>query len=566
MPRRWPHPLAGLFLIAIAALVLAPLGNLASIASVGDPDLWPHLVAHVIPGAILNTVLLLAGVAVVTVTFGTATAWIVTTYDFPGRNALTWLLPLPLAFPTYIVAYVYADLFGGMGPVQSALRFVFGWSSAADYWFPDVRSLGGAILVMGFVLCPYVHLAARAMFQTQSATLIEAARGFGATQWRLVCDIALPMARPAIAAGTALALLETLNDIGATEYFGVQTLTLSIFNTWLNRSSLPGAAQIACLMLVAIAALIALEHHGRRRHNFGGLDAWTAHPERIALAGTPRLLALVACLVPVGFGFAVPLTYLSFEVIERGLLIGFDPSLWRHTLMTVLIAVTATALVLALGFGAALSLRIVRRPVAAVGVFIAGLGYAVPGTVLALALLSPLVAVDNVINDAARSMGLTAPGLVLAGSGAALVCAYTVRFLAIAIGLAQAGLARIPSDLDEAARAAGARPASLVRSIHLPLLRPALWGAALLVFVDCLKELPATLLLRPLNTETLSTYIYQFATRGSFEEGSLAALIIVLVGVVPVIHMVRAADTVLPSLAVRAEITRRGRAAGHRGA
>jgi iron(III) transport system permease protein len=257
---------------------------------------------------------------------------------------------------------------------------------------------------------------------------------------------------------------------------------------------------------------------------------------------------------------------LSFEVIERGLLIGFDPSLWRHTLMTVLIAVTATALVLALGFGAALSLRIVRRPVAAVGVFIAGLGYAVPGTVLALALLSPLVAVDNVINDAARSMGLTAPGLVLAGSGAALVCAYTVRFLAIAIGLAQAGLARIPSDLDEAARAAGARPASLVRSIHLPLLRPALWGAALLVFVDCLKELPATLLLRPLNTETLSTYIYQFATRGSFEEGSLAALIIVLVGVVPVIHMVRAADTVLPSLAVRAEITRRGRAAGHRGA
>jgi iron(III) transport system permease protein len=268
----------------------------------------------------------------------------------------------------------------------------------------------------------------------------------------------------------------------------------------------------------------------------------------------------------VGLGFAVPLLYLTFEVAVRGLLIGFDPALWRHTLATVLIAAAATALILALGFGAALALRIVRRPIAALAVFITGLGYAVPGTVLALALLSPLVAIDNIINEAARIMGLATPGLILAGSGAAVVCAYVVRFLAIAIGLAQAGLARIPVDLDDAARAAGARPAGLVRSIHLPLLRPALWGAALLVFVDCLKELPATLLLRPLNTETLSTYIYQFATRGSFEEGSLAALIIVMVGIVPVIRMVRAADTVLPGLALRAEMARRNPAAVRGGA
>jgi iron(III) transport system permease protein len=564
--RRWPHPRATLFLIAAAALVLAPLANLALIAGAGDDDLWPHLIAHVIPRATLNTVLLLSGVALVTVVAGTGTAWIVTAYDFPGRNAFAWLLPLPLAFPTYIVAYVYADLLGGVGPVQSALRSVFGWSSAADYWFPEVRSLGGAILVMGFVLYPYVYLAARVMFQTQSVALLEAARGFGATQWRLVRDIALPMARPAIAAGVALALLEALNDIGATEYFGVQTLTLSVFTTWLNRSSLPGAAQIACLMLVAVAALIALEHYGRRRHGFAGLDIRAGHTTRVALAGPPRLLALAACLLPVGLGFAVPLLYLTFEVAVRGLLIGFDPALWRHTLATVLIAAAATALILALGFGAALALRIVRRPIAALAVFITGLGYAVPGTVLALALLSPLVAIDNIINEAARIMGLATPGLILAGSGAAVVCAYVVRFLAIAIGLAQAGLARIPVDLDDAARAAGARPAGLVRSIHLPLLRPALWGAALLVFVDCLKELPATLLLRPLNTETLSTYIYQFATRGSFEEGSLAALIIVMVGIVPVIRMVRAADTVLPGLALRAEMARRNPAAVRGGA
>jgi iron(III) transport system permease protein len=542
---RMAHPIATAVVLGVAALVVAPVVSLLLIALVGDAELWPHLVAYVLPDAMVNTVGLLAGVAVIAAVTGVGTAWIVTAYEFPGRSAFVWLLPLPLAFPTYIVAYVYVDILDGFGPVQTVLRAATGFTSAADYWFPNVRSLPGAVFVMGFVLYPYVYLATRAMFQTQSATLIEMARSLGASRWPLARDITLPLARPAIAAGLALALLETLNDIGASEYLGVQTLTLSIFNTWLNRSSLPGAAQIACVMLIAIAGLIALERHGRRRQAFTGIDRHPGIARRIALAGSKRWYAAAACFVPVALGFLVPLGFLSHQAIARGLLMGFDPSLFRHTASTVTIAASATALTLALGFGVAFALRLIRRRFAQVCVFIAGLGYAVPGTVLALGLLSPLVAVDEAINWVTRTLAGINVGLVLAGSSAAVVIAYAVRFLAIATGFAQSGLARISHELDDAARVVGTRPSGVVWSIQLPLMRPALWGAALLVFVDCLKELPATLLLRPLNVETLSTYIYQFATRGNFEEGALAALIIVLVGIFPVIRMVRHADEAL---------------------
>jgi iron(III) transport system permease protein len=418
---------------------------------------------------------------------------------------------------------------------------VFGGSGPADYRI-NIRSLGGAIFVMGFVLYPYVYLAARAMFQTQSAALIEMARALGASNFQLARDISLPLARPAIAAGMALALLEALNDIGASEYLGVRTLTLAIFTTWLNRSSLPGAAQIACVMLVVVAGLIALERYGRRRQQFSAGDRPQGSTRRIGLVGPSRWIAVLCCILPASLGFVLPLGYLVREVIARGLLIGFDPSLIRHTVSTVLIAAAATALTLALGFGAAIAARLIQRPFAERCVFVAGLGYAVPGTVLALGLLTPLVSIDEAINVLTRAIAGTGVGLILAGSSAAVVLAYAVRFLTIATGFAQAGLARIPTDLDDVARTAGASPGNVVRSIHLPLMRPALWGAALLVFVDCLKELPATLLLRPLNVETLATYLYQFATRGNFEEGSLAALLIVLVGILPVIRMVQYAD------------------------
>jgi iron(III) transport system permease protein len=381
------------------------------------------------------------------------------------------------------------------------------------------------------------------VFQTQAAQFAEAARVLGARPFRLAWQISLPLARPAIAVGVALALLETLNDIGLSEYLGVQTLTLSIFTTWLNRNSLPGAAQIACALLVFVAALIALERYGRRGRTFTAMTQQGARfSSRIVLKGSSRFVAALFCFVPVVLGFLLPAGYLVAEVIERGLLVGFDRELIRPALTTVALAAAATLLVLALAFSAIAAARYLRHSFVDACVAIAGIGYAIPGTVLALGLLTPLVLADEGLNAVARAFGGAGVGLILAGSVAALIIAYVIRFLAIALGFAQAGFARIAPEFDDVARMLGAGPATLARTIHWPLVRPAVWGAALLVFVDCLKELPATLLLRPLNVETLSTYIYQYATRGSFEEGALAALIIVVVGIPAVMLITRHAD------------------------
>lgn len=527
--------------LAAAALVAAPLLSLMRMALIGDADLWPHLAAHVLPVAAAQTAMLLSGIALVTVIVGIFPAWLVTTFQFPGRDSLQWLLPLPLAIPTYIAAYIYADLLDSAGPVQGALRAVLGLRTG-DYWFPPIRSLGGAIFIFGAVLYPYVYLAARALFQTQAGAFSDAARVLGARPWRVFYDISLPLARPAIAVGVALALLEALNDIGASEYLGVQTLTLSIFTTWLNRGSLPGAAQISLAMLLLVAALIALERYGRRRQTGRSALHDGRLARRIELHGRTGWLAMAVCLAPALLGFFVPAGFLLREAMSRAVSGGFDLELLRHTLNTISLAAVATLAVLAIGIAAALPLRFVRMPVLLGCLAVASMGYAIPGTVLALGLLSPMVAIDEAINAMMRSFGGAQVGLLLAGSSAALVVAYTVRFASMSIGFVQAGLATLPHDLDHAARLAGAGPLRILRDLHLPLLRPALAAAALLVFVDCLKELPMTLLMRPLNLETLSTSIYQHATRGSFEEGALAALLIVAAGIFPVVLLIRLAD------------------------
>ncbi len=532
---------AGAFLIAVAALTIIPLANLVRIALSGETDIWADLAAYVLPEALRVTVLLLAGVAFVTAIAGTGTAWLVTAYRFPGRDTLAWALALPLAFPTYIVAYIYVDFFDSFGPVQSVLQALTGWHPTPASWYPNIRSLPGAVFVFSLVLYPYVFLAARAMFQTQSACLFEVARTLGATRFMLARHVALPLARPALAVGLSLVLMETLNDIGASEYLGVRTLTLSIFTTWLNRSSLPGAAQIACVMLIAVAALIWLERYGRRDKRFHLVLRRAQPPAPIVLTGWAGFAMGAVCAVPVLFGFLVPAIHLAYEALHR----RFDIELLSAALNTILFAAAATVVALVLGFGAVMAARLIRRPWTNAALMLAGLGYAVPGTVLALALLSPLVAIDEGLNAVSRAFAGVGVGLVVAGSGAAIVIAYVVRFLTIATGSAQAGLSRVSTHIDDAARTLGQKPGALMRLIHIPLARPALGGAALLVFVDCLKELPATLLLRPLNAETLSTYIYQFATRGNFEEGALAALLIVAAGIIPVIRMARYADLTL---------------------
>jgi iron(III) transport system permease protein len=528
-------------LSALTALaVVMPIVSIVTLAVEPAPDLWSHLITYVLPAALVDTATLLAGVAVLTLVFGAGSAWIVSVYDFPGRTLFVGLLPLPLAIPTYISAYVYVEVFEPLGVVQRLIEWL-GLMANASASMPAVRSLPGAIAVMSFVLYPYVYLAARTMFQVQSAELVEVARGLGARRFAILRRVSWPMARPAIAVGLALALLETLNDFGASDYLGVRTLTVSIFTTWLNRGSLAGAAQIACLMLVVVSALVLLERYGRRGRVYATSAESPRMAQRLQLRGAKAATATLACLVPLTLGFVIPLAFLAYEVIKRRDTV-FDPMLVRDTLNTVSLAGTATLIVLVLGLATAAATRWWRHGVFRFFAAVSGLGYALPGTVLALGLLTPLVRIDEAINWLVRAFGGAGPGLVLAGSGAAIVAAYVIRFVAVAAGFSQAGLVRIPTEYDDSARVVGARQAAVLRRIYLPLLQPALWGAAIIVFVDCLKELPATLLLRPLNVETLSTSIYQYASRGSFEQGSLAALLIVAAGIGPVIWLARFAD------------------------
>ncbi|WP_220433182.1 ABC transporter permease [Cognatiluteimonas lumbrici] len=528
--------------VAIAGLVLAPLLALAWTAlQGGQAGLWPHIARYVLPPAALNTVLLLAGVGVLVVAIGTGAAWLVTAYDFRGRRVLAWALLLPLAVPTYIVAFAYLDLLHPLGPVQGLLRELLGHASPRDFRLPDIRGLAGCIVLLGFVLYPYVYLTTRAMFMTQAASLLEAARTLGASPSAVFGRVALPLARPAIAVGAALALMEALNDIGASEFLGVQTMTVAVYTTWVTRADLPGAAQIALSMLAIVVALLALERHARRRQRYAaGTRPRPMRARRLHGAGALAALALGA--LPVLVGFVVPAAYLAWETVERLAGAGVSQRLLASAGNTVMVALAATVATVGAGLVLAWALRQAqgrRRPAGAtLAVRLASLGYAVPGTVLAIGLLLPLAWFDAGANAVRGVFGLE-PRLLLMGSAAALVLAYLTRFLAIAAGGIESGFARIAPSLDQAAASLGHAPGAILRRVHLPLLRPALAASALLVFVDAMKELPATLLLRPLGFETLATWLYAEASRGTYEEGAVAALLIVLAGLLPVVLLAR---------------------------
>ena len=537
---RVAQPAVSALAVFTAALVALPVIAIVVLAAQPAPGLWQHLIDYVLPLALRDTALLLFGVGLVALAAGAGTAWLISLHDFPGRGLMLWLLPLPLAIPTYIAAYVYVDLFEPLGLVHRTLTL---WLPPRDALtlLPSLRSLPGAIVVIGIVLYPYVYLSARATFQLQSAEFAEAARTLGASRWNVFRRISLPMARPALAVGLALVALETLNDIGASEYLGVRTLTVSIFTTWLNRGSLAGAAQLSCLVLVIVAGLIALERYGRRNAVTEFSSESPRLTARTSLGGIKGWLACAACALPVLFGFIIPLLFLLHQSVRRSLL-TVDAAIWRDAFNSITFAALATLVALALGFATILATR--WRPSAwrSFAANIAHMGYALPGLVLALGLLTPVLTIDNALNTLAAWLGLALPGLVLMGSGAAVVSAYVIRFLAVPTGFIRAGFERIPRDYDDSARSAGASDMTAVKRIHLPLLRPALLGAAIVVFVDCLKELPATLLLRPLNVETLATSIYQYASRGSFEDGALAALLIVAASIGPVAWLTRFSD------------------------
>ena len=523
--------------VAIAACI--PVLSLGVTALEGSGDLWPHILSHVFPPMLVDTGLLLLGVGILVAGLGCGLAWLVTAFEFPGRRVLEWLLVLPLAVPTYIVAYVYVDVLHPVAALQTTLRDIFGLGGPQAFRLPDVRSLGGCILLFSFILYPYVYLAVRAMFTMQSGTLMDVSRTLGARPSAVFFRVALPLARPAIAAGTTLALLEALNDIGAAEMLGVQTISVSIYSTWINRSTLPGAAQIAVVMLAVVAGLIAVERWSRRRRKFVNSVQRTRPAKRQKLSGLSGWIAALCASTPVLIGFMVPVGYLANEAQSRIRFAGIPSGIPQELMNTVSIASVATIIVVVLGTIVAYAARISSTRLTHTVLRGATLGYALPGTVLAIGLLTPLGLLDNAMASIYEAVAHRPAGLLLAGSGLGLIYAYTARFLTVSTGGIEAGFQKIPVSFDHAARVLGQGVSGTFRRVHLTLLRPSLAAAALLVFVDCMKELPATLLLRPLNFETLATHVYGEASRGTYEDGAIAALFIVLIGLLPVAILAR---------------------------
>ncbi|KQO79076.1 iron ABC transporter permease [Rhizobium sp. Leaf262] len=523
----------------VAALAMLPVLALLSEAIKGSTGLWQHLRETVLATALPETLILLLGVGLLAGFVGTASAWLVSAYDFRGRRLLEWALLLPLAMPTYIVAYAYLDILHPLGPVQGVVRWVLGYSSPREFRLPDIRSMTGCIILLGFVLYPYVYIPVRAMFLTQAGNLLDAARMLGTSRHALFFRVAVPLARPAIAVGVSLALMEALNDIGASEFLGVRTLTVSIYTTWITKSDLPGAAQIALCMLLLVVALVAVERWARRRQRYSTSAQKSTVLAPARLNGLRGILAFSLGSLPILIGFVAPAIYLVVEAWKRFQFSGLSSRFAAETFNTVLFAGTATLVTVGAGLVVAYAMRLSPGKTSLWSFRLATVGYAAPGTVIAIGVLIALGGFDRFLDATMQQWFGLSTGLLLIGSGTALIFAYTARFLTIAGGGIDAGLSRIPLSFDQASRTLGRTSTATFSAVHLPLSKAAMAAAALLVFVDCVKELPATLLLRPLNFETFATHLYGEAARGTYEEASIAALAIVVIGILPVILLAR---------------------------
>ncbi len=520
--------------IIIAATVSVPVATVIFIGLTPSDDIWAHLASTVLPLYISTTLQLMIGVGLGTLIIGVGTAWLVSMCRFPGKRIFEWALLLPMAMPAYVIAYVYTDIFEFAGPIQTLLRETYGWATKRDYWFPEIRSLGGAISMMTLVLYPYVYLLARAAFMEQSVCVLEASRVLGRGPLRSFFSVALPLARPAIVIGVSLVLMETLNDFGTVDFFAVSTFTLGIYDVWLNMNNVAGAAQLAGVLLLFVVFLVLAERFARRKQRFHNVASkYTALPG-YELEGMRRRLATVCCALPVVFGFVLPagvlavLAVLHFEAAASA-------ELFRHARNSFLLSGLAAVLAVTIGIFMAYGVRLRNERVLKVMVRFASMGYAVPGSVLAVGVLVSLGALDNGIDGLMRRHLGISTGLLFSGTIAAVTFGYLVRFLALSFGTVEASLGKITPSMDGAARSLGHGPLSTLRRIHLPLIRGSILTAAMLVFVDSMKELPMTVILRPFNFHTLATFVHQFASDEQLGEASLAALAIVGFGVLPVI-------------------------------
>ena len=526
------------FSFAVALLVGMPIASvLLNLFAGGTGETWSHLAGTVLPEYVANTLWLCLGVGCGVVVVGVVTAWLTAMHDFPGRRVFEWALVLPLAMPAYVLAYVYTDFLQFVGPLQTMLRETFGWQKG-DYWFPDVRSLGGAITMFVFVLYPYVYMIARTAFMERASGMLEAARTLGVGPWASFFRVSLPLARPAVAAGAALALMETLADYGTVSYFAVQTFTTGIYRAWFALGDRIAAAQLAAALLGFVILLLVLERLSRGRARFHNTTGRNRPLPGRRLAGWPGLAASLACLLPLAVGFLLPAALLLRLALAEG-----DAQFGARFVMLarnsfVLAGITAACAVMLavlLAYSARLSRGLLSRGLNRA----VGLGYAVPGSVIAVGVLIPVTRLDNGIAALWSAAFGSNPGLLLTGGIAALVYAYLVRFLAVALQTVSASLSKITPSMDDAAKSLGCAQGEMLRRVHVPLLRGSLFTAGLLVFVDVMKELPATLVMRPFNFDTLATQTYTLASDERLAEASTAALAIVAVGLVPLVALSR---------------------------
>ncbi|RUO44932.1 ABC transporter permease [Idiomarina aquatica] len=529
-----------LLLFGVAALIGLPLIVVALSLLNPQWDILAHLWQTVIPEYVSHSLILLVSVGIGVTVLGVSTAWCVSQFDFPGWRWVSWGLLLPLAMPAYITAYTYTGLLDYAGPVQQALRSVFDWQ-LGEYWFPNIRSLPGAIFVLCVVLYPYVYLITRAAFMQQSTAAFESARTLGAGPWKSFWRVAMPLARPAIATGVTLALMETLADYGTMEYFGVTVFTTGIFRTWYGIGDTQGALQLAAILLLFVVALILVERYSRRRAKFYQRRS-DGDSMRKPLRGRHAVMASVVCWLPIVLGFIIPAIELVIWSIERAE-VWTQPSFWQLTFNTLWLGLMAAAITVLLALWLAYGRRRhPTRPLRA-AVSLAGLGYAIPGIVIAVGLLSPLTWMDHRIIDFSRWAFDVNPGLLLSGTVVALLFAYSVRFLSVSLQTVSSGLEQITPQMDDTARTLGASPRRILWRVHLPLLRSSILAALILVLVDVMKELPATLVLRPFDFNTLAVRAFEMASDERLADAGPPALMIVAVGLIPVMMLSRALKT-----------------------
>lgn len=538
------NPRWSLAVSLLAVLLALPTLTIVSFVFVPAGEIWRHLADTVLKDYVVNSVTLLLGVGTLSVVIGVGTAWLTTLCEFPGRKILQWALLLPLSAPAYIVAFTYSGLLDSTGPVQRLLRATFGWSYG-EYWFPEIHSLPGAVFILGLVLYPYVYMLARAAFLEQSVCVLEVSRTLGCGPWRAFLTIALPLARPAIVAGLILVSMETLADYGSVQYLGVSTFTTGIFRTWFGLGDASAAAQLAAVLMGFIFILIVLERLSRRQARYDHTSNKYSRLPRTLLKGGRGALAAFCCLLPLTLGFLLPagrLLLWTLETYRHALDLHFLMLLWNSLWLAAITAAIAISFALFLAYAQ----RLNPQPSVAIPVRLTGMGYAVPGTVLAVGMMILAGWVDNRVIDWLEACCELNPGLLLSGGFIALIFTYLARFLSVSLNSVEAGFSKIKPSLDDAARVLGSSPGQVMRRIHLPVMRGTLITAGLLVFVDVLKELPVTLVLRPFNFNTLAVRTYELAIDERLAEAAPAGLTIVLAGLIPVILLSRSINRSRP--------------------